>query len=47
MDVDDVSATLKEIGRVMKPDGVLLISLVHPSETGDALQGAHRRPHLY
>ena len=30
MDVDDVSATLKEIRRVMKPDGVLLISLVHP-----------------
>jgi SAM-dependent methyltransferase len=30
MDVEDVSATLKEIRRVMKPDGVLLISLVHP-----------------
>jgi 2-polyprenyl-3-methyl-5-hydroxy-6-metoxy-1,4-benzoquinol methylase len=31
MDVDDVSATLKEIRRVMKPDGVLLISLCIPS----------------
>jgi ubiquinone/menaquinone biosynthesis C-methylase UbiE len=30
MDVEDVPATLKEIRRVMKPDGVLLISLVHP-----------------
>jgi SAM-dependent methyltransferase len=30
MDVEDVSATLREIRRVMKPEGVLLISLVHP-----------------
>jgi SAM-dependent methyltransferase len=30
MDVEDVSATLKEIRRVMKPNAVLLISLVHP-----------------
>jgi SAM-dependent methyltransferase len=30
MDVEDIPATLKEIRRVMKPDGVLLISLVNP-----------------
>ena len=30
MDVEDVPATLKEIRRVMKPDGVVFISLVHP-----------------
>jgi len=30
MDVEDVPATLKEIRRVMRPDGELMISLVHP-----------------
>lgn len=30
MDVEDVPATVKEIRRVMRPDGELMISLVHP-----------------
>lgn len=30
MDVEDVPATLKELRRVMKPDGTLFVSLVHP-----------------
>lgn len=30
MDVEDVPATLKEIRRVLRPDGQLFISLVHP-----------------
>ncbi len=30
MDVEDVPATLKEIRRVTKPEGVVFISLVHP-----------------
>ena len=30
MDVDDVPATVKEIRRVMTPDGELIVSLVHP-----------------
>lgn len=30
MDVDDMPAALKEIRRVMKPKGMLFISLVHP-----------------
>jgi len=30
MDVEDVPATLKEIRRVMRPDGKLMVSLVHP-----------------
>jgi SAM-dependent methyltransferase len=30
MDVEDVSATLKEIRRVLRPAGMLVISIVHP-----------------
>jgi SAM-dependent methyltransferase len=30
MDVDDVPASVKEIGRVMAPDGEFVISIVHP-----------------
>lgn len=30
MDVEDVPATVKEISRVMAPDGELVVSLVHP-----------------
>lgn len=30
MDVEDVPATLKELRRVMRPDGTLFVSLVHP-----------------
>jgi SAM-dependent methyltransferase len=30
MDVDDVPATLKEIRRVLRPTGILIISIVHP-----------------
>src|ERR1700722_5759400 len=30
MDVEDVSATLKEIGPVLRPAGTLVISIVHP-----------------
>jgi SAM-dependent methyltransferase len=30
MDVEDVPATLKEISRVLTPDGEIMISLVHP-----------------
>jgi SAM-dependent methyltransferase len=30
MDVEDVDAALKEIGRVLRPSGTLLISIVHP-----------------
>ena len=46
MDVEDVPATLKEIRRVMKPDGVVLSRWCIPSETGGASQEANRRPHL-
>jgi SAM-dependent methyltransferase len=30
MDVQDVSAALKEIGRVLRPSGTLVVSIVHP-----------------
>src|SRR5277367_6729574 len=30
MDVEDVSATLKEIRRVLRPSGMLVVSIVHP-----------------
>jgi SAM-dependent methyltransferase len=30
MDIEDVSAALKEIKRVLRPSGTLLISIVHP-----------------
>jgi SAM-dependent methyltransferase len=30
MDIDDMPAALREIRRVMKPDGTLFVSLVHP-----------------
>ncbi len=30
MDIDDVSATLREIRRVLRPAGMLVISIVHP-----------------
>jgi SAM-dependent methyltransferase len=30
MDVEDVPTTLKEIGRVLRPTGMLVISIVHP-----------------
>lgn len=30
MDVEDVPATLSEVARVLKPDGILTISIVHP-----------------
>ena len=30
MDVDDLPATLTEIARVLRPDGTLVISIVHP-----------------
>jgi SAM-dependent methyltransferase len=30
MDIDDIHAALREIRRVMKPDGTLFVSLVHP-----------------
>jgi SAM-dependent methyltransferase len=30
MDVDDVAVALKEIGRVLRPSGTLVISIVHP-----------------
>ena len=36
MDVDDVPASVREIGRVMAPDGELVVSIVHPfSDRGD------------
>ena len=36
MDVEDVPATLKEIRRVLRPAGTLVISIVHPfSDRGD------------
>ena len=52
MDVEDVPAALKEIRRVMRPEGQVLISIVHPfsdrgrfaSEDGDSsfvLQGTY------
>jgi SAM-dependent methyltransferase len=40
MDVEDVPATLKEIRRLMKPDGVLLISLVQPFRDRGAFAGS-------
>src|SRR6266446_5015114 len=30
MDIEDVPAALREIGRVLRPSGVLVISIVHP-----------------
>src|SRR5215472_17599289 len=30
MDIDDVPAALKEIRRVLRPSGTLVISIVHP-----------------
>jgi SAM-dependent methyltransferase len=30
MDIEDVSVAVKEIGRVLRPSGTLLISIVHP-----------------
>ena len=36
MDVDDLPASVREIGRVMAPDGELVVSIVHPfSDRGD------------
>lgn len=39
MDVDDLPAVLKEIGRVMRPDGQLAVSLVHPFGDRGAFAG--------
>ena len=30
MDIDDVPAALKEVGRVLRPSRILLVSIVHP-----------------
>jgi SAM-dependent methyltransferase len=30
MDIDDVPAALKEVGRVLRPSGILVVSIVHP-----------------
>jgi len=30
MDIEDVPTALKEIGRVLRPSGTLVISIVHP-----------------
>ena len=30
MDVDDIPAALKEVGRVLRPSGILVVSIVHP-----------------
>jgi SAM-dependent methyltransferase len=40
MDVEDVPATVKEIGRVMVPDGELIVSLVHPFRDRGSFAGS-------
>ncbi len=40
MDVEDVPATVKEARRVMKRDGVLLVSLVHPFRDRGSFAGS-------
>ncbi|WP_298817152.1 class I SAM-dependent methyltransferase [uncultured Roseibium sp.] len=40
MDVEDVPATLSEVGRVLKSDGALTISIVHPFADIGSFRGA-------
>jgi ubiquinone/menaquinone biosynthesis C-methylase UbiE len=40
MDVEDVSATLKQIGRVIRPGGELVVSIVHPFRDRGDFAGA-------
>ena len=45
MDVEDVSATLKEMRRVLRPAGMLVISIVHPfSDRGRFANGEATSP---
>lgn len=39
MDLEDVPATVREIGRVLRPSGQLLISLVHPFSDRGTFEG--------
>jgi ubiquinone/menaquinone biosynthesis C-methylase UbiE len=40
MDVEDVPAALKEIRRVLRPSGTLIISIVHPFADRRLFKGA-------
>jgi len=40
MDVEDVPAALREIARVLRPDGTLIVSIVHPFSDRGRFEGA-------
>jgi SAM-dependent methyltransferase len=41
MDVEDVPAAVKEMRRVMRPSGILLVSIVHPIADHGSFEGSH------
>jgi hypothetical protein len=42
MDVDDVPIALREIGRVLRPAGTIVISIVHPFSNRGRFAGSER-----